>query len=70
MVLPEDGVLSERNPDVGEPEEGLVVAEVEVHRRNVLDLLAVLQDLGHVLENWNKAMKKCYELKEVGYVTL
>ena len=55
---------------MGEPEEGLVVAEVEVHRRNVLDLLAVLQDLGHVLEYWNKAIIKCYELKEVGNVTL
>lgn len=47
---PEDDVVAEGDPDVREPEEGLVVPEVEVHGGDVLHGAAAIKELLHVLQ--------------------
>ena len=51
--LPEYDVVAKGNPDVREPEEGLVVTEKEVQGRNVLHGTALFQKGPDVLQDDN-----------------
>ena len=50
VSLPEYWMISERDPDVREPEERFVVTEEEVVGGDVLNAGAVVEELLHVLK--------------------